>query len=907
MSSVDVDPAAAPPPDAPTSEQKARAISIRPSGENKDAPPGDDFGEPVKRPDGQAKGDDFAEPLKPVDYKTGADFGMRVAMQRSDNPEEAKKLMENSFGKDNVGQDKKGNWFYKKGDERVAVFPDEAEGSLDQFVKAHPILANVPMGPGMPSVQGVSKITGLLNKVAPRLSESIVASANPMAGVTAGATAGGVMGGPFGAAVGGGVGYAIGKGLDDMVKELQGFRAKNWNEEVATMLGPEAAINMLQPGTGQIARAFKTKGLGVTPESSRMTQEVMEEGARPPVGSVATEASGLEMKRKLSKEVSGDMHRAQNVAWLEKSIKKFLEDTGVPSHEAHQMIQEMWAGSSAIEGKHAAKSLVDAAKRQHDALSIVASKHLADAKEMTDNIEKLLRMWSGGAPRDMGVDLGQRLLAARMQFGKDMNQVAARIHQMIGGPVVPADEAIATAKKLIAVSPPETAPAFVNDLARMEPGALLTIEQAHNYRTFSREAERGMTRGGNLTPGTDYHYLSEMEKAIDNGISTVASQTEGDVGNALKAFDKQYREGIVTFKNAKARNLINDIQKGAVPEPYVVARDILEAGSMQDVLAVRRYLSPEQVENVGKAFTENLLRASSTEASDQSAQLVISPAALLKNIERYQDVMHTFGISPKFTGELKEFANSLRARNERLNPEFLRQGPIRQKLAEWHAAQEILDGFVKNNPLAAFRSGNAAAHDAALNFVMTRSNWEKIKPVLGAMSPEERQTLHQYAIARLFNDVTETTPERLKTVKGDAIKGWLSKYTSEQQDALLGYGIANDLTRLGDKVNFVFRGDDLATGGSQAAVSVQSKGFFHPLALHKRMQWFFTTLVVHQPALLSWLADLSERDPTMFRLVANATNRWIATAAMTDPRSGTPGMMSGGYPKPQTQPGQQLQ
>ena len=605
-----------------------------------------------------------------------------------------------------------------------------------------------------------------------------------------------------GTLVSGVVGSGIGKGLDELVKMAQGFHDKGFGEELKALFGPEAAINMIQPGASRaIGQAFKTKGLGVTEQSSRMARETMSEGARPPIGSAATEASGLEARRQLSKAVSGDPYREQNVKWLEDRIMKFLVDSGLEPHDAKLLVDEMWTGSSAVEGKFAAQSIVDAAQRQHTSLDMLANEHMAGAKALTDQVEKLIEGWSKSAPRQLGVDLGTTLLKARAQFSKDMSAVAKSIHEMIGGPVVPADDAIATAQKLMAVSPPDSLPAFVTGLAALKPGSRLTIEEAHNYRTFAREAERAMTRGGNMTPGSDYHYFRELENSIDDSISAVAAQSKGDVGSALKKFDSRYKEGIVTFKNGKVREIINRIQKGEVPEPHEVARDILEAGSMQDVQAIKKYLTPDQIENVGKAFTDNLFRASSTEASIESPKLVLNPNALLRNIEKYQDVMRTFGMSPKFVGELREFANSLRARNGKLDPEFLRQGPIRQKLAEWKEAQRVLDDFVDNNPLAAFRSGNAAAKDAALSCLANPANKERIKPVVQALLPVERQDVQIYNMLRLFGDTMETTPERLKQVGGKAIKNWLGRYTEEQQNALLGYGLAKDLARLGDKVN----------------------------------------------------------------------------------------------------------
>lgn len=313
-------------------------------------------------------------------------------------------------------------------------------------------------------------------------------------------------------------------------------------------------------------------------------------------------------------------------------------------------------------------------------------------------------------------------------------------------------------------------------------------------------------------------------------------------------------------------------------------------------------MPPASVEQISQAFIDNMIRMSSTELTPQSTQLVINPAALLKNLERYDPVMKQWGMSPAFRAEMKEFANTLRATDGQLDPQFLRDGPIRQKLAEWKVANAELDAFVKKDPLGAFRSGTPANKNKAIGFLLNPPKGQELRPFMMQLSPDERTEVHQFVVSKLFNDVLDKEHNLLKTVDGKAIKTWLSRYTQEQQDALLPYGLGNDLSRLGDKVAFVFPTDELAHGGSQAAVSVTSKGFFNPNALRKRLGWLWTTLAVHNQPVLTWLADLAERDPTAAKLVMGGMSRWMANAAMTDPRTGTLGFSGGGTATPKKSP-----
>lgn len=827
-------------------------------------------------------------PESPIDYKTGGHFGLRVGMQRADNPEEARLLMEQVFGKENVGQDKKGNWFYRKDGKRIAVHPDEAEGTLSRIARdLGPLASSAPMLGPIP-LKALAGVTEMINKIAPRLPESIVASAAPFAGTAAGGVAGTALAGPPGGMLGSGLGYVAGKSIDELAKAAQGFHSKDMAQEAHAIAGPEAAINMLMPAPSPAKELIKKKFFGVTPQSSRMAEDVLEEGATPPIGHVATEAKGLEMKRQLSTAVSGDMHRETNVKWLESQIGKFLEESGIPAAEARKIMDEAWRGASAVDGRSAAQSIIDAATRQHGMLQSVAEKHLGDAKRVTDAFEQTLRAYGKQAPETMGQEIGQTLVGARQRFGQEMKSAYKAATQLTGdAEVVPIDGAIEAAKQIIKTTPAANVPPFITEVAALPLGTRLTLEKAHDFRTFARESERAMTQGGNATPGTQYHYFDALEKGFDNGISQVSLHTKGDVGDFLKRVDKQYAEGITTFKNGIVRGLINDIQRGQVPQPYVVARDILEKGSLQDVVAVKRHLKPEQQEQVAQAFVDNLLRASSTAVDDQSTRMVLNPNTLLKNLEQYDDVMKQF-MSPKFRTELSEFANTLRVTDGKLDPEFLRQGPLRQKLAEWQAAKGELDKFVQDNPLAAFRSGNEAAKDQALSFITNPGHKARIEPFIQSLSPGERQEVQKYVITRMFGDVMETSAERAKEVKGDAIRSWLGRYTQDQLDAMMGYGVANDLARLGEKIAFVFPSKALEAGQSQAAVSVLNKGFFHPLALHKRMRWYMTNLIVHEPAVLRWFADISDKNPTAARVAGGMLGRWLVNSAMEGPGTGKP-------------------
>lgn len=832
-------------------------------------------------------------PEKPIDYTRGSPFAVRVNMQRSDNPEEARALLESVYGAGNIGQDKKGEWWFKDEEgNKVAVHPTQAPSSFRELSKTlGPTLSGMPVGP-LPPVETMAKVADFINSLAPKLSESVVAAAAPTAGSVLGGVAGAPLG-PGGVMLGQGLGYSAGKSLDEMVKGLQGFFRKNPGQTAHAVAGPEAAMNMLMPGAAPSRAAVRKDFFGVTPQTASMAKEAMEEGARPPIGAVAPEASGFEFKRKLAADVSGGgkwMHHEQNTAWLEDQINKFLQSTGMSAHDARMIIDDAWRGASAVDGKAAAQSIVDAATHQHQMLQRVATKHQTDARGVTDAFENLLRNWSKNVPEMMGQDLGQTILQARQKFSGEMKNAYGAWSKAAGdNAVVPIDDAIVAARDIVKSSPPNAVPDFIAQLAKRELGERVTVAEAHDARTMANTIQRNMTENGRLDPTFQYHYWDAVEKAFDNGINKVALATPGDLGQALKAIDTDYAKGIVTFKNGIARSLINDIQRGQVPQPWQVAKDILEKGSLQDVQNVKRYLKPEQQEQVAKAFVDNLLRASSSQADDQSAKLVLNPNTLLRNLEQYDDVMKQF-MSPKFRGELHEFANSLRAVDGKLDPDFLRAGPLRQKIAEWREADRQLDAFVTSNPLKAFRAGDAAAKDKALNFIATPGNRAQVVDVMKQLSPAERQEVQMYVVSRLFGDVMETTPELNKKVTGDAIKNWLGRYTTEQLDVLLPRGLANDLSRLGDKINFLFKGsapEELQSIGMTSA-NVKNKSFLNPNALRKRIAWYTTTLAVHQPGVLSWFADIAERDPTAARLVGSMLARWMANQATSGPGQGKP-------------------
>lgn len=793
-----------------------------------------------------------------IDYQTGAPWMVRVNIEKADNPNEVKKTLSQFYKPEDFGQDKGGRWWVREGGKKVSV-----GGS--GFVNA---LENMAVG--------------------------LHAASTPTAGAILGGSIG-AGGGPFGVALGAGLGAAGGRGIDEVIKYFQGRSDKTAEEEVSK-LSTEAAVNMATAGAAPILRqlgpAVKQKIFGVTPTTAATSERLLEKGAIPPIGSAAPEATGFEMKRRLRNVVSYGKSippaDKKNIAYVDKEIEGILRSAGIQGSKIADAVEEIKSGTSAISRTEAGESIVSAAKRRVESLQSVANAAKERAQSILSAHERNLRGFAGQDVGRLGQDVAQAITSARQQFGKEMGAAYKAVHAMTGDrPVVDLSPAIDEARSILGLMPKGSVPQLIGNLLGRN-DAMATIEEAHNLRSSLRQAAQ-MSNLPNLTPEQTYALYARVEGAVDDAFGNLAKSGTGlssEAAKLLKSTDATYREGIAKFKDATLNKLVRDVRSGLIPDPEVVANTVLRQGNIERSREILRMVPPEVKKAIGIADSRAMLAKAST--LNEQGKTVVNGKALLQQLEERSQVLSMLH-DPKDLAFMKKFATEMAAMDGEIEISALHGGgDVVGALRKWSMANQIVEGFARNNPAAALRSGSPRAVDRALSVISSPGKEAATEAVMKSLTPTERRQVHVYNLKQLFASAMEETPAKTRSISGEKIHNYLAKLTEKQQDLLFPYGMASDLRNLGKDIRFLFPSKDLETGASMAAVSVTSKGFFNPFGLRKRIGWFVSGWLTDRPQVLSWFAQLHEKDPSTARQVMGAFGRWLINSEMAGPSGGKP-------------------
>lgn len=787
-----------------------------------------------------------------IDYSSSAPFSVRVMVERASNPNEVQLELGKYYQPSDFGQDTGGRWWVREGGKKVPVQASGIGGAFSNF------------------------------------GAKMVAGGAPMAGSVVGGALG-IPGGPFGIAAGTGLGAAAGMGLDELMKVVRGTYAKT-PSETARELSGEAALNMGLVGGGQVVRqiapAIKSKIFGVTPQTGAQAERLIERGAIPPIGSVAPEATGFEAKRKLRNIVSGDPTAPGNVAYVDREVRRMMKSSGMTEDQVNTAMEQAVAGRVALARSDPGQSIVSAAQRTVQQAEQSINQNLADARKILSANEGTLRAYAAPSAR-LGQDVADTIVGARRSFGQTMRQAYTQIHNLTGDrPVVNIGPAINEARQIVAMMPEGSVPGLIRNLVDKNQ-AIVSIEEAHNLRSSLRDAAN-MANLPNLTPDQSYALFSRVEGAVDEAFDVLAKSGAGlpqEAAKMLAKTDAAYREGIAKFKDATLNKLVRDAKSGLIPNPEVVAQTIMREGSLDRTKEVLRMVSPEVRDQIQRADMRNVLSRSSF--LDENGQLRLNGKDLLAELNKRNQSMELL-YGKQFMDRMGVYAKELAAADGDIPVSALSHPTqVSDALRRWAMDKDVLDKFVKENPLGALRSGEPRSIDRALVTISRPGDTATTETAMKALNPQERQTVQRFNLKRVISAAMEESTAGIRQVSGSSIERELSKYTERQQDLLFPYGMAADLRELARDLKFMFP----TPGGyaeSVTSMGVKSRGFFNPFGLRKRIAWFLSGWFTDRPAVLHWFANLHAKDPNAARQVMGTMSRWIANAALTGPSGGKP-------------------
>jgi hypothetical protein len=807
----------------------------------------------------------FTQQEEGIDYKSGGKIASRLDLQRASNPDEAKLVLENSYGAGNYGQDKFGNWWVKQGDKKVAVLPRGFAGGLQN-------IATGAVAGGWP---------------------------------TAGAVIGGVIGAPEGGAgaiPGAMIGAAAGKGIEDLIKWTEG-KFKQSAPEVVSGISREGAVAGAFQGAAPIAgkvgqgiRSGMQRFTGTTPTSRAMATDLSAGGAKPPIGSFAPEATSIEYKRQLRNMLAGNPAESANIAYLTGRLNRILEQEGVGPQERERVIDEIYNTSSRSSTRAAGEAITGEANRVHSALlkehEDIQTEVARRLQETDANLRKITQQRdAAGQPlpatdTSLGKDVAGAIKSARRDFSKQMADVYKSADRMAGDqPIVPTALIQQSAKDLAHIMPPQALPPIIKQWAEKAPNGI-TFEQAHALRTTLRE----MGETIDVSPsGQRIGNFKKMAAAVNQSIQDAEGLVGRQAAAALRAADKQYAEGIAKFNSTDINRIVREMRSGIIPEAQTVANLVMDPGNVNLAKTVFSMLPQNVKDNVVRADLKTVIDQA-TRYTDRGEALM-DGASLRKILDSRKNLMDAT-YPPNSLAVLRKHAAELAAFDGQVDVSALRNPTdITNLLQRGVGAMRAADEFVKMNPLGALVNGTPVQVDRALARLTMPGNESttlQAARTLGIDSDAWKK-VRSYALQRTFAQAVEEKQSLAKTISGTAIDSTLNRYTKQQQDLLFPGGLADDMRLLAKEAKFLFPENQKDLGTSLAAASIKSGLWLNPIAVTKYITKSISGYIADHPRVLRYLAGEIRRDPKYARSAMGVLGQWLTDRAINGgPGHGAP-------------------
>lgn len=882
-----------------------------------------------------SQGDDWSD-FK-IDESTGAPFHVRLDMARAQNPNEAKLVLDKYYGPGNYGQDRSGNWWAIQNGKPVAIFPS---GVMAQPSPVDKLLQIGPLGALGPTVSRLAR-----GNAAQNLAANVGASATPIAGSALGASIGTGIAPGFGTAVGAGIGAAGGWGIDQLVKWYRGLFDQKPNEFARHAIN-EATLNTALTGAVPVGQAIGRSAaqsfrnwVGVSPTSARMSEQLSDAGARPPIKSVAPEFKSWGDKQELRNIVAGDPWEAANTDYIRGRLAQGLRSSGVLEGEIEEIVSTASHPTIAPTRRPAGELLVQGSQRHIGNLQseIVAARQLAD-NELRSH-ERTLRTWSAGEGRNMetlSTDVAETLMQHRQNFGNAMGRQYRQIDAMNGNErIFNLEPAWQRAREIIDRADPGSVPPYLRQMmTRYDDvlearAAVPRIQRAiadaraagEDTSRLEMELARARTRAnGNMTTFSEGHEIrtnlremageydpvrtpwigkiGRVEDAID-GVFSAMERGQGVPAQAaqrLRAADEQYRRGIQVFKDAQVAKLIRDIRNGIGVDPEAVASTIAQMGHSGSGLRILNMLPQPLRENVARADMRNILEEASRVGVNGVRQIDgVAFLEALQNRKRagLMEALH----GREAVDALYSLGRQLAVLDGRVVVDALPPGDVARAIRTVINRTNELDQFIARNPVGALASGTPEQVDRAVRMLSLPGNEARTIEAarfFGENSPEWR-SVQRSALQGLIRSALIETPSARMTVSGPAIERILKNYTARQQELLFPNGLADDLREIAKQAKFLFPNSGADTAQSLAAKSITLHtgiNVFNPRTAYADMRYLYTSMMgwlTDRPQVIRFLASVSRKNPSEGRALLGAIGRSVVNAeTMTGPGKGSP-------------------
>lgn len=839
----------------------------------------------------------LAEGYEPgVDYDTGTGWTDAVALMRSDNPEEKRTYLASKYGKENVFQDKRGEFFVQT-PEGKRVSP-EGTGFVNNFVAG--LYADAPM----------------------------------IAGATMGAAAG-APAGPMGAVAGAGIGGAAGKAAIEALKVLTGQQRQTLGQEVAG-LGRAGAAMAAGEGLGRLVtgipgaagRLFRGNVTGTTPEMRELAGSVERAGGVAPLRSVTPGLSSAIQKQDISARLGADWLEDRNRAAVHQRLQDILASTGMAPAEREAAFQQILDPTARVSAREAGEPIVGAIRQQAAAYEAEVNRLGAEAdRQLTAQLSRLNALSRRSPAGLLGEDVAAGIGQARSDFSTAMQKVYAKVDEAIAPAmktppdqylpgyeprpgylgilvatpkvtgVVPTGLIKREAKKVLDEIPKDAQGSPIFGDARV----LKTLQQLQNLHPKIPLADAQRIRATlgdfgeftDLTPGVAKRQFDSLRQSVNVAMKVAESDPAvAPAINLLRKADAAYAKGIAKFEDATINQIVNQARTRVVPDPGAVADKILQPKFTARAREIKQMVGERVWRRVAAADWDNVVNVARDPQTGEVAARKI--AAAIKARDRNGLLELTYG--PSIAQDMRVYSQRLDARGGKIDAARLSPDNFGRVMREYEKAAAQRDAFLSENYLSALAKPGPTADDA-VSFVLKPGQEARLMEAqqhFGDQSPQMTNIRNQ-ALKELLNSaIIRTETGAGTTVEGEGIEKALRRFTPRQQEILFPGGLADDMRRLAQEIRFMFPAKHDQLGGALIAGMVKNiplPARLLPLAYYEGTAWVFS-----QPAVVRALANGLRPGPGQAATRETIRMLFRAAAAGQLPQEKTPaapGVMSG--------------
>ena len=776
----------------------------------------------------EAKEADMIRQMDPgIDYSGFNDPSGRALFSLMKTPEEKVSFLQDRYGKENVTVDSFGRPVIKHGDKLVSYLP-----------------------------KGYTTSKTLGADFADYAGEVL-----PMAGMIGGA----VLGAP---SIGGsmllsGSGAIIGEAGNKAIKGALGYNKQSGPEQVVD-LAKQGAIGVAGEGLSQTAmlagrtlmapyaeRSLLGPNIGAKPafrDSMAALDAARAEGLTPAVGQASPNANFVQRAQNARNRLFGDPLPLKNRPIIDAKNESLVSD--VSGREQSPITQK----SIVSQGESASKDLSAAATRSvADAEQVALSSQKEAYKVLNDATESITR--KVGAPQgNVSASISEDIRKSRKVFSEKASEMYAPVDAMVGKPVVPNQGLKDEMNKILAEGPQSNTgnAVFASDAIKKFAADInslpefSTFQQMQVVRSMLKDksavdalnaglSERQATRLAAAADRSFNDAVSEITKrtTTKSGVildksgnpaipakTTVTREPVEGVDDAIKALrraDQFYAAGIKRYNDLSVEALVKDATQSGFVQPERIAQYVAAPGQVDKLLRIKKVISPESFQEVGREKWSQLVNAST-----DSLTADISGKKLSDRLMQMGGTLDAL-YGSKTASEMRVLSKQLAALDGKIPADSLVQGPITDVIKKAVADDVKFKMVASNNYLGLIKSEGSESLRAA-DFLTDPSNRLKFRnaiQTLGANDPSvvgAKEYLARKIFASMEVAAHATQEKYTKTVlSGDALKETLAKYGRPYLEEVFGKKWSDTVHKWADAVATGTRRNPADSGGLAAA------------------------------------------------------------------------------------------